>query len=184
MPPDAAAGAGRPGLGSSSARGAGGLCRMTIAAYSPLIRASTSATSAFRAAISVAPVAVMASRCACRPRGRRSTAATCQSATSPWYEHGPTAQPGIFAMASWTAAHARSRSSSVTDLACATRRARLRTRRSRWSPQPVRATSEDGASSPLLRQLAEGRPRTNITRVVPQHPLLLIGSQPAPQSSP
>ena len=41
-------------------------------------------------------------------RGRRSTSATCQLASSPWCSHGPTAQPGIAATASWTAAQAAS----------------------------------------------------------------------------
>ncbi len=75
-------------------------------------RASRSATRAWRAASSVSPVAVIASRFAYHQRGRRSMAATCQSATSPWYVHGPTAQPGIRARASWTdprRAHVRRR---------------------------------------------------------------------------
>jgi hypothetical protein len=49
---------------------------------------------------------VIASRFAYHQCGWRPMAATCQSATSPWYVHGPTAQPGIRAMASCTAPRA------------------------------------------------------------------------------
>jgi hypothetical protein len=48
-----------------------------------IILASTSATRATRAAISVTPVAVIVSRFAYRPRGRRSMTATYQTPTSP-----------------------------------------------------------------------------------------------------
>ena len=93
----------------------GGLIRVTPGSYCPLTwRASRSSTRARRAAIPVAPVAVIASRFASRPPGRRSMTATCQRATSPWYVHGPTAPPDICARASWTAAQDCSRSSSVT----------------------------------------------------------------------
>jgi len=115
----------------SAGYGAGGDLRMTPYAQRPLVcRASSSAARASSAPTSVTPVAVIASRFACRPRGRRSTAVTCQRSPSPWYTHGPAAQPGIWAIASWTAAHARSRSSLVTGLARAARGARPRKRRS------------------------------------------------------
>jgi hypothetical protein len=59
------------------------MIRMTPGSYHPLIwRVSRSSTRARRAAISVSAVAVIASRFAYRPRGRRSMTATYQRPTS------------------------------------------------------------------------------------------------------